>query len=67
MADFVKVGGVKINKRDLTPYRRERKVKDPPRNPNVVLGYEKEMNNMFNLQMNKMIVDLAKKMVTLKK
>ncbi len=62
-----KVSGAKIDWNKLKPYKRERKVVDPPRFPKVILPYEKEMKDMFNLQMNKMLVDLTKEMVKLKK
>jgi len=67
MSETKKVGGVKIDWKNFKPYKRERKVVDPPRFPKVILAYEKEMNDMFNLQTNKMVIDLTKEMVKLKK
>ena len=67
MAKKVKIAGVEIDPRNLKPYVRDRKVKDPPRFPNVILGYEGEMNKAFDSSMNDLVRDLVKVMVELKK
>ena len=39
-------------------------VKDPPRYPKVINEYENEMNRSFAPQINKMLMDITKKMVS---
>ena len=43
------------------------KVKDPIRHPKIIGPMEQEMKDDFDLQMNKMIVDVTKRMVDMKK
>lgn len=38
-------------------------VKDPPRYPNVINGYESKMKRSYELEMNKMVANLTKQMV----
>lgn len=45
----------------------KRKVKDPIRHPKIIGPMEQEMKDDFDLQMNKMIVDVTKRMVDMKK
>lgn len=43
------------------------KTKDPIRYPKIIGPMEQEMKDDFQLQMNKMIVDITKKMVEVRK
>lgn len=43
------------------------KVKDPPRYPKVINGYENKMKRSFALQANLMLSDITKQMVDFKK
>jgi|GEM_PF-6486984 len=57
-----------IKGKDLKPIQyNNRKVKDPMRYPLVITPLENEMKKSFDLELNKMVVDLTKTMVDIKK
>lgn len=57
-----------MNGKDLKPIQHnKRKVKDPARYPLVIIEIENEVKKSFDLDLNKMVVDLTKEMVNLKK
>lgn len=54
----------KLHIADTEPVKR--KVKDPIRYPKVIEPLEKQMKDSFILEMNKMLVDVTKKIVEFK-
>jgi hypothetical protein len=58
-----------INYKKLKPVLKPKnsKVTDPPRFPKLIVPIEKEAKISFAVQMNKMLVDVTKKMVEFKK
>lgn len=57
MTDFKKV----------IPYKGKAKMQDPPRFPKIIVPLENKFKDSYSIGLNKMVVDLTKKMVEFKK
>jgi hypothetical protein len=58
---------MKIDYKNLKPIvKGEVKMQDPARFPKIILSLEKSMKDSYQLQCNKMLVDITKKLVSWK-
>ena len=59
---------MKIDTTSLKPIQyNKRKVKDPVRYPNIIIPIENDIKALFEIDLNRMVVDLTKEMVKIKK
>ena len=59
---------MKIDFKTLKPIRGGKiKMEDPPRFPKVIISLENKMKDSYEIELNKMIIDLTKLMVNIVK